>query len=156
MAGRPFHILCVGKLKQAFAIEGTALYRSRLEKWRALSVTEIRDSTLPKEKMRHDEGLRLKKAMASDAIPFVLDERGQLLTSKALAGRIRDLDTGGYGTVTFIIGGPYGLDESILKSARMLLSLSPMTLPHEMARLVLLEQLYRAETILRNTPYHHS
>ena len=155
MPGRPFHLICVGKLKQPFAIEGTTLYRSRLEKWRSLRVTEIRDSDLPKGKKIRDEAQRLKKAMADDAIPFVLDERGQSLTSPALARRIADLDARGYGTVTFVTGGPYGLDESIRQSASLLLSLSAMTLPHEMARLLLLEQLYRAETILRNTPYHH-
>lgn len=85
----------------------------------------------------------------------MLDEGGDSLSSTELAGLIRHMDTNASGRPCFIIGGAFGLAETLRAEAYRLVSLSRLTLPHELARVLLLEQLYRAESILRNTPYHH-
>jgi 23S rRNA (pseudouridine1915-N3)-methyltransferase len=83
-----------------------------------------------------------------------LDEGGRLITSETLADWIDDQMVGGVRYVSFLIGGAHGLDDDVREDASWSLSLSPMTLPHQLARVVLLEQLYRAMTIIRGEPYH--
>lgn len=102
-----------------------------------------------------EEGQRILGALASNDVLLVLDEHGDSLTSPQLAQLLQKLDTSAGGSPCFVVGGAYGLDASVLEKARRCISLSPMTLPHELARVVLLEQLYRADCILRKSPYHH-
>ena len=85
----------------------------------------------------------------------MLDEHGQKLSSPQLAALLRRLDQEARGRACFVVGGAWGLDDSVRQRAFKVLSLSDMTLPHELARVVLLEQIYRAECILRKVPYHH-
>ncbi|MBO4369587.1 MAG: 23S rRNA (pseudouridine(1915)-N(3))-methyltransferase RlmH [Desulfovibrio sp.] len=156
MAGRPLRLLVIGKLKHHFTQEGCALYQTRLERWRPLEIKELKDadSALPLEKRVKQEAERILRVLTPDQTGIVLDEKGQMLSSKKLAALLEEYDRQAK-TPCFIIGGPYGLDESVRARAKHLLSLSPMTFPHDLARLLLLEQLYRAESIRRNIPYHH-
>lgn len=158
MAGRPIHLLCVGKLKHGFIKEGCGLYQSRLEKWRPLTITCVKDAdaTLPLKKRLSLETESLVQALSKDAISYLLDERGTSYTSQAFASFLARHDQAGIGTLTFLIGGPFGVCETITPHLRGRITLSAFTLPHELARLLLLEQLYRAESILRNAPYHHA
>ena len=154
MAGKSLRCICVGKVKTAFWKEAAAHYAQRLSRWRRLELTEVRDgdAALPPGQRNAVEGRRLLEALRPEDIPFVLDEHGQRHTSSRLADLLRQTDA--TGRPCFIVGGPWGLDPEVLRSAAACISLSDMTLPHELARVVLLEQLYRAETILRNIPYH--
>ena len=88
-------------------------------------------------------------------MPLVLDERGITMTSPQLAQLLQKIDNNAMGRACFIIGGAYGRDEAVRQRAWKLVSLSSMTFPHELARVLLLEQLYRAECIIRKVPYHH-
>ena len=113
------------------------------------------DAALPPDRRNSLEGRRILEALAPQDVPLVLDERGLSLTSPQLAALLGQLDQEARGRACFIVGGAWGLDEAVRGRAYRLISLSAMTLPHELARVVLLEQLYRAECILRKVPYHH-
>lgn len=150
-------ILCVGKIRTSFWREAAEHYGRRIRRWRPLEVSEVRDgdASLPVPRRNEQEGRRLREALTPQDIPLVMDERGASLTSSQFAALLRELDRQAAGRPCFIIGGPFGLDEGIRAAGRRTLCLGPMTLPHELARVLLLEQLYRAECIARNIPYHH-
>ncbi len=143
---RRIHLLAVGKLRSSHCRGLCHDYLKRLQPYARVDVIEIKDSSAERESARLIESLtRL------DAKAIALSEEGRQLTSRAFAELIgqqtRDL--------AFVIGGPYGLTDELKQSAAKTLSLSPMTLPHELARVVFLEQLYRAHTILAGSGYHH-
>ena len=104
--------------------------------------------------LRAREGAALLARCRPGDYLIALDQRGESLTSAGLAARLDRLRSGGVKTVNLTVGGPWGLDESLLARADLVLSLGPLTLPHELARLVALEQVYRAYAILNHLPYH--
>lgn len=134
--------------------DAIAGYEQRAARYWPLVVKEVREGRDANAAVvRRDEGARLLAALPGRGEVVACDERGTAMTSAAFAawlGRVRD--TGG--TVSFVIGGAHGLDEAVRERATRLVAVAPWTLPHEMARLVLAEQLYRAGTILRGEPYH--
>jgi 23S rRNA (pseudouridine1915-N3)-methyltransferase len=143
------HLLAVGKLKEPSWRERAEEYAKRLKPYATLDITEIRDADAERE------GERLLKALDKDrSRVFALAEEGKCRPSAALAQSLDELRQHSQ-DATFIIGGAYGLSPAVKARADALLSLSPMTFTHEMARVVLLEQLYRAFTILAGTGYHH-
>lgn len=103
---------------------------------------------------RAAEAELLRRRLRERDIVVALDERGEQLTSEGLAGRLREAERAGGRDLAFVLGGPSGLDPALLRGCAHRLSLSRMTLPHQLARVVLLEQIYRALTILRGEPYH--
>jgi 23S rRNA (pseudouridine1915-N3)-methyltransferase len=135
-------ILAVGKVRKSWVQEGVALYLKRLP---GLVVTELRDSTMAKE------ADAIAAALRPDERLVLLTEEGTTYTSVAFAQQLRD---SGSERLAFVIGGADGLDPALKARANWRLSLSPMTFPHELARLLLLEQLYRASSILQGGPYH--
>jgi 23S rRNA (pseudouridine1915-N3)-methyltransferase len=135
-------ILAVGKVRKNWVQEGVALYLKRLP---GLVVTELRDSTMAKE------AEAIAAALRPDERLVLLTEEGTTYTSVAFAQQLRD---SGSQRLAFVIGGAEGLDPALKARASWRLSLSPMTFPHELARLLLLEQLYRASSILQGGPYH--
>lgn len=135
-------ILAVGKVRKSWVQEGVALYLKRLP---GLVVTELRDSTMAKE------AEAIAAALRPDERLVLLTEEGTTYTSVAFAQQLRD---SGSERLAFVIGGAEGLDPALKARANWRLSLSPMTFPHELARLLLLEQLYRASSILQGGPYH--
>ena len=145
----------MGKLKKLFWKDAAAHYESRLERWRRLESVHVREAEGRMPARGKQEGLKILEALSPRDIPLVLDERGESLSSAGLAAILRKYDQENFGTLCFVIGWAYGLDDAVRGRADRLLRLSDMTLPHELARVVLLEQLYRAECILRNVPYHH-
>ncbi len=144
-------------MKTPFWKDAAAHYLTRIKRWRHLEYTEVRDgdAALPPDQRNALEGRRIVEALAPQDVALVLDERGQKLSSPQLAALLRRLDQEARGRACFVVGGAWGLDDSVRQRAFKVLSLSDMTLPHELARVVLLEQVYRAECILRKVPYHH-
>ena len=137
-------ILAVGKVRKGWVQEGIALYLKRLP---GLTITELRDSTPEKE------AEAIRQALRPDEVPVILMEQGKTLDSVTFASQL-----GGYGSqrLAFVIGGADGITADLKASAAWQLSLSPMTFPHELARLLLLEQLFRAQAIRAGSPYHRA
>ena len=135
-------ILAVGKVRKAWVQEGIALYCKRLP---GLEIAELKDSTMAKEAEAISSALRPEERLV------VLTEEGLNLNSLAFAEQLRG---SGSDRIAFVIGGADGLAAALKEQAHWRISLSPMTFPHELARLLLLEQLYRASTILQGGPYH--
>ncbi len=137
-------ILAVGKVRKRWVQEGVELYLKRLP---GLVITELRDST------RDKEAEAIRQALRPDELPVLLMEQGATMTSVDFAGRLRDF---GSERLAFVIGGAHGVTDPFKSSARWQLSLSPLTFPHALARLLVLEQLYRAQSILQGSPYHRA
>ena len=152
-------LLCVGRLSEAYLREGCALFQERLRHYLPLVVEELKEQKaashgdLPRAVTA--EGEQLLARIPREAFVVVLDERGRGLTSTGLAGLLEQHMVAGTGEWVLVIGGAHGLSEGVRQRANLLLSLSSMTLPHQFVRLLLLEQLYRGCTIIRNEPYHH-
>ncbi len=135
-------ILAVGKVRKGWVQEGIALYRRRLP---GLEIAELKDSTMVKEAEAISAALRPEERLV------VLTEEGRTLDSLAFAEQLRG---SGSERIAFVIGGADGLEPALKAQAHWRLSLSPLTFPHELARLLLLEQLYRARSIQQGGPYH--
>lgn len=135
-------ILAVGKVRKGWVQEGIATYRRRLP---GLEIAEFKDSTMAKEAESISSALRPEEQLV------VLSEAGRTFDSLTFAEQLRG---SGSERLAFVIGGADGLDPALKAEAAWRLSLSPLTFPHELARLLLLEQLYRASTILLGGPYH--
>ena len=137
-------VLAVGKLRKGWLTEGVALYLKRLP---GLQVLELRDAGMAREAEAIRAALRPQEQLV------VLTEEGQRLDSVALAARLQG---SGSERLAFVIGGADGVDPALKAAATWQLSLSPLTFPHELARLLLLEQLYRAVSIQQGGPYHRA
>lgn len=152
-----FCLLVVGKLKDACWREAADDYVKRLSPYAKMSVVEVAQeptgATVSGAKSMKAEGERLLARLPADSFIVVLERTGKELGSMEFAELVRREGEGGR-TVTFIIGGAEGLDATVLSRANAKLSLSKMTLLHEMARVMLIEQLYRATTILSGKTYH--
>jgi 23S rRNA (pseudouridine1915-N3)-methyltransferase len=154
-------IIAVGKIKEKFLQEGIAEYEKRLRPYVKLQIIEI-----PEEKRQasasvssgkvamEKEGERILAAVPAGSFLIALDVRGQDWSSEALAASFREWELAGQNQLAFIIGGDLGLSPSVLSRSDLLLSLSRMTFTHPMARLLVVEQVYRAFRILRGEPYH--
>ena len=151
------HYIFVGKLKTPFWRSAADHYGQRIKRWYKCRETIIRDGAGkdPNEKISREGRAILNKITPGDLV-ICLDEHGQTMTSPGLARTLQSWFEHPVKTPCFVIGGAYGLDQQVLDRADVLLSLGPMTLPHELARVTLLEQLYRAGTILKKIPYHHA
>ena len=137
-------VLAVGKVRRGWIQEGIDLYRKRLP---GLEIVELRDSTPQKE------ADAIQAALRSDERLIALMEEGDTLASIPFARR---LERNGNERLAFVIGGADGLTSELKSRASWRLSLSPMTFPHELARLMLIEQLFRAQAILQGSPYHRA
>ena len=137
-----YKIIAIGKIKKKWIQEGIEMYLKRLP---GLEVKEIKDSTQAKEEHT------IKEIISKNEFLVTLNENGQSFTSKQLATKLL---TSQNQNITFVIGGASGLTSSLNNLASWQLSLSPLTFPHEIARLLLIEQLYRAKTITQGGPYH--
>ncbi|HNX00369.1 MAG TPA: 23S rRNA (pseudouridine(1915)-N(3))-methyltransferase RlmH [Candidatus Cloacimonadota bacterium] len=150
-------ILCVGKTKQEHITQGIQEYLKRLQPFHSIQVLELPDVSLHKvanpEEVKMREAEIIRKAMKQGEFNIILDERGEQITSvdlsKWLAQQL------GFKDLCFIIGGVYGLHDSIRRVADLVLGFSKMTFTHQMIRLMLVEQLYRAFMIMKNKPYHY-
>jgi len=154
-------IIAVGKLKEKYLKEGTAEYIKRLSRFCDLEITEVADEQAPEDlspaqelQVKKREAERILKKLKSNSLLVVLDVRGEKPGSEEFAARLKSFFVSGNSSITFVIGGSLGLDEDLLRNADYRLSLSEMTFPHQLTRLILLEQLYRAFKIINGEPYH--
>lgn len=152
-------VISVGKLSLPFLRDGVADYASRIGRYVPFSQIELKEEKGGKsgnpDRLVEGEGARILEKIPPGAFLVALDEKGKQLKSTALAEIFRRQMNSGAKDFAVVIGGPYGLSPDIKKRSDLVLSLSAMTLPHQLARLILLEQIYRALTILRGEPYHH-
>ena len=150
-------IVCVGK-PRGWAAEASEDYTRRLRRYFPVDTIEVSEENinrLSREEALSREGDRILKRLPADAYVISLDrEKGKQLPSERVAEKLEDFGVSGHGHVAFAIGGPLGLSPEILRSSRELWSFGPITLPHALARVVLLEQLYRAVKIQRREKYH--
>lgn len=149
-------IVAVGKLKEGHYREAIADYVGRLKHYRALAMVEV-----PEEKLvpgREGQVMRREAERILASCPpgprIALTERGARVTTVELAAKLAQFEGQGASHLTFVLGGPQGLDPELVRGAAWELSLSPLTFPYQLARLVLVEQLYRCETLRRGEPYH--
>ncbi len=154
-------LICVGKLKEKYLSEGVAEYAKRLGRYCTLEIIELADEKTPdnasealEEIIKKKEGERILKALKEDAYCIALAIGGKQLSSEELAKKLDSLGISGTSHISFIIGGSLGLSAEVLNRADYLLSFSKMTFPHQLMRMILLEQIYRAYRITHNQPYH--
>lgn len=156
-----FTVLAIGKLKEPYLRDGVAEFVKRLRVYGGVTITELPESKMSgsgdqaaRLQAVNDEGERLLKGVSNNAYVVLLDVYGKTTSSEALAARIADLEVRGTSEMIFIIGGAFGVSEALRCRADWRLSFSPMTFTHQMVRLLLIEQLYRACKINRHEPYH--
>jgi len=149
-------VVAVGRLKERFWREAADEYLKRLGPYANVRVIEIadRDSGRDESRARAEEGADILRALPEGAHVIALEIGGAQQSSEAFSARLDALGLAGRSTVAFVIGGSVGLAPEVLARADERLSLGPMTLPHNLARVVLLEQIYRAFRISRGEPYH--
>ena len=154
-------VITVGKLKEKYLKDAVAEYSKRLSKYCKLEVIETADEKTPdhaseiaETAIRDKEAERILKAVKSDAYVVALAIEGAAVTSEQLAEKIDGLGIQGKSHIVFIIGGSIGLGEAVLSRADFLLSFSKMTFPHQLMRVILLEQIYRSFKITAKEPYH--
>ena len=154
-------IVAVGKLKEKYLREGVAEYEKRLAPFASVELLETREDYMaenPSEAQRQQtlakEGERLLRLVPERSFLIVLDVKGKLLSSEALAKELASLALQGQSDLTFLIGGAFGLSPAVRDRADLRISFSPMTFTHQMVRLLLYEQIYRAFKINRGEKYH--
>lgn len=153
-------MLLVGKTEDAYLREGISKYLNRLRHYVRLDfveITELKNTkslTQAQQKAKEAE-LILKRLLPSDQV-ILLDEKGVQLTSTQFAEFIDKKQLGSVSNLVFVVGGPYGFDDSVYQRANDKMSLSKMTFSHQMVRLFFVEQLYRGYTIIKGEPYHHA
>jgi 23S rRNA (pseudouridine1915-N3)-methyltransferase len=149
----------IGKPHESYVAEGVNDFTKRIENyfpvvWKLFS-TKKNAGTLSPQKLKQEESALIMNALKPEDWLVSLDEAGRPLSSRKLAGFIQDRGNESVKRLIFLIGGAYGLDEPLLKKSKFIWSLSTLTFPHQLVRLILAEQIYRACSIGRNEKYHH-
>lgn len=154
-------VVCVGKIKEKFYQDAIREYAKRLSRYVSLSILEVKDektkeqASPTEEKMIKDlEGERILKNIRDDGYVIALAIEGKPLDSVELSQKMNALGLGGTSHIYFVIGGSLGLSDVVLKRADFKLSFSRMTFPHQLMRVILLEQIYRSYRIINHEPYH--
>lgn len=154
-------VLCVGKMKEKYLHDGIAEYTKRLSRYCKLEFVEVPDEKTPdgasesvELQIKKVEGEKLLKYIKDGDYVIALAIEGKMLDSVEFAKKIESLGVQGVGHVIFVIGGSLGLSDEVLRRADYKLSFSKMTFPHQLMRMILLEQIYRGYRINTNSPYH--
>ena len=154
-------LITVGKIKEKYLKDEIAEYSKRLSRYCKLEIVEVADEKTPdnasdtvEDAIRDKEGERILKYIKEDAYVITLEIAGKMLTSEEMAEKIEKLGVQGTSHIIFIIGGSIGLGREILKRSDYALSFSKMTFPHQLMRVILLEQIYRSYRIMNHEPYH--
>ncbi|MHB1421412.1 MAG: 23S rRNA (pseudouridine(1915)-N(3))-methyltransferase RlmH [Bacillota bacterium] len=154
-------IVAVGKIKEKYLHDGLQEYRKRMGPFASLEIIEINDERIPdkasqavKERVKDKEGEGILSSLPTGSYVIALDIQGRMFSSPELAEHLDSLALSGKSNLTFVIGGSLGLPQSVLRKADLRLSFSKMTFPHQLMRLILLEQIYRAFKISRGETYH--
>ncbi len=154
-------LITVGKIKEKYFREAIAEYEKRLSKYCKLEILEVMDEKTPdkasaaeEEAIKEKEAERILKYVKEDAFVYTLEILGQRLDSPAFAKQIENIGISGKSHIQFVIGGSLGLHESVSRRADRKISFSDMTFPHQLMRVILLEQIYRGYRIINGEPYH--
>ena len=154
-------LITVGKIKEKYLKDAIAEYSKRLSRYCKLEIVEVADEKTPdnasdtvEDAIRDKEGERILKYIKEDAYVITLEIAGKMLTSEEMAEKIEKLGVQGTSHIIFIIGGSIGLGREILNRSDYALSFSKMTFPHQLMRVILLEQIYRSYRIINHEPYH--
>ncbi len=154
-------IVTVGKIKETYLKDAIAEYSKRLRAYCDLKIVEVADEKTPEQAsqavedgIREKEGVRILKQIKDDMYVITLEINGEMLTSEKLAEKIERLGIRGKSNIAFVIGGSIGLGKDVLQRSDYRLSFSKMTFPHQLMRVILLEQIYRSFKIQRGEPYH--
>lgn len=154
-------IVCVGKIKEKFYTAAVEEYSKRLSRYCQLEVHEVTDEKTPDhgseaefQRVKQVEGERILRFLRPDAYVIALAIEGKQLSSETFSEKINALGISGTSRIQFVIGGSLGLAEEVMQRADFQLSFSPMTFPHQLMRVILLEQIYRGYRIMKGEPYH--
>ncbi|SFG19494.1 23S rRNA (pseudouridine(1915)-N(3))-methyltransferase RlmH [Oribacterium sp. WCC10] len=154
-------LITVGKIKEKYLKDAIAEYSKRLSAYYDINIIELQDEKTPdkapvsiEEKIKETEGNRILQKISDRAYVIALAINGDMLSSEELADKMSDLMVRGNSDIVFVIGGSLGLSPEVLRRANYKLSFSRMTFPHQLMRVILLEQVYRAFKINSNEPYH--
>ena len=154
-------IVTVGKLKEKYLKDGIAEYSKRISRFAAVEMIELADEKTPdrasdseNEKILDLEGNRILSKIGDREFVVVLAIEGKTLSSEEFSKQLEQASINGFSTLTFVIGGSLGLSNEVNKRANLSVSFGRLTLPHQLMRLVLVEQIYRAFTIQQGSPYH--
>ncbi len=154
-------IIAVGKIKDAWLRQGLAEYQKRLTPMAKLQIIELEEEKAPEtlsakeeDRLREKEGERILRWISAGEYSIALSLQGKPYSSPQLAGLLQQLGVKGFSTINFMIGGSLGLGKNVLQAADLEWCLSELTFPHQLCRLILTEQLYRAFAIQHNLPYH--
>ena len=154
-------LITVGKIKEKYLRDAIAEYSKRLSRYCRLEILEVADEKTPdqasevvEKSIRDKEGERILKHIRDDMYVITLEIGGKMLSSEELAEKIESLGIQGKSSIAFVIGGSIGLGEAVLKRSDYALSFSKMTFPHQLMRVILLEQVYRSYRIINGEPYH--
>lgn len=154
-------IIAVGKIKEKYLQDGINEYVKRLTRFAKLNIIEVKDESIPanasdlqKGIIKETEGKRIISKIKRSSVLIAADIRGEEITTEKFASAISDYAVSGRSDLTFIIGGSLGLSALVADKADMLLSFSHFTFPHQLFRLILLEQIYRCFKIINNETYH--
>ncbi len=154
-------LIAVGKIKEKFYAQAVDEYTKRLSRYCKLEIIEVADEKTPdhasdtvERQIKDKEGERILKALKDDSYVIALAIEGKMPDSEQLAAKIDGLGISGQSHITFIIGGSLGLSKEVLARADEKLSFSAMTFPHQLMRVILLEQVYRSYRIIHHEPYH--
>lgn len=154
-------VIAVGKIKEKFYTDAIAEYSKRLSRYCRLEVIQVADEKTPdgaseaqERQIKEKEGSRILAQIKDGAYVIALAVQGTMLSSEQLASKLNKLGVAGQSQIVLIIGGSLGLSDEVLKRADYHLSFSPMTFPHQLMRVILLEQIYRSYRIISGEPYH--
>jgi 23S rRNA (pseudouridine1915-N3)-methyltransferase len=154
-------IVSVGKLKEKYLKDAIAEYRKRLSRYCSIEIIEVDDMKVPEnlsyaleEKAKKTEADRIQKHIRQGSFVVAMDIKGETLSSEGFAKKIAELGVSGISDITFVIGGSLGIHEDITTKAHYKFSMSRLTFPHQLARLILIEQIYRAFKINSGEVYH--
>jgi 23S rRNA (pseudouridine1915-N3)-methyltransferase len=155
------NIIAVGKLKEKYFKEGASEYLKRLSRFCKIEIIEVHDEKIPDnpnsteiEMVKQKEGEQIKKHLKIDAYKIALCIEGEMMSSEKLSSKINSLMINGISNIVFVIGGSVGLSSEVVRDCDFQLSFSKMTFPHQLMRLILLEQIYRSFKIINNETYH--
>ena len=154
-------IIAIGKIKEKYLHEGILEYSKRLKQYINLEITEISDESIPEnpslnlqKKILDKEGEKVISSLKTVDYLILLDLKGEMTDSESLALKLKDLELSGISRIVFVVGGSLGVSENLIKRADFRLCLSKLTFTHQIARFILIEQIYRAYNINRGGKYH--
>lgn len=155
------NIICIGKIKESFFRDSIDEYSKRISKYCSLHIVELPDEKIPNNAsdkelllVKEKEGHNILNSIKKDSYTICLDLKGKQFTSEEFSNKIEDISLNTNSSITFVIGGSLGISSSVLSTANELISFSKMTFPHQLFRIILLEQIYRAFKIIKNETYH--